>query len=321
MLYIGCDVGGTNIRSAVIDESGRILGEAKMRALMEKGAKVVLGQIVDSFREAISRAKAKKEDIRAVGIAMAGQHDSKAGICIFSPNFGWENVPVIPSLQEEFPVPMFLGNDVNLATLGEWKYGAGKGYKWVVMITLGTGIGGGAVLDGKLMLGATEMFAEVGHMTILPNGPRCGCGNHGCWEALAGRDAIVRRAVMKLQDGRKSSLLKIVDYNWRELTPEIIANEANRGDEVAKEVIEETGYWVGIGVANLINIFNPEVFIIGGRIAQAGELLFGAIERTVKARGLKASWGPCKIVPAALGDDAGVMGAVAFARQRLGEEL
>lgn len=319
MLYIGCDVGGTNIRSAVVDESGKILGDVRMRALMEKGPNVVLGQIADSFREALSRARAKREDIRAIGIAMAGQHDSKRGICIFSPNFGWENVPVISPLQKEFPVPMFLGNDVNLATFGEWKYGAGKGYKWMVMITLGTGIGGGAVLDGKLMLGTTEMFAEVGHMTILPDGPRCGCGNHGCWEALAGRDAIVKRAIKKLQAGRKSTLLGKVDYNWRELTPEIIAKEAEAGDEVARETIEETGYWVGIGVANLINIFNPEVFIIGGRIAQAGELLFGAIERTVKARGLSASWRPCKIVPAALGDNAGVMGAVAFAMERLGE--
>ncbi len=319
MLYIGCDVGGTNIRSAVVDEQGRILGDARLRALMEKGADFVLGQIADSFREALSRARAKRDDIKAVGIAMAGQHDSKAGVCIFSPNFDWENVPVISTLQKEFPLPMFLGNDVNLATLGEWKFGAGREYKWVVMITLGTGIGGGAVLDGKLMLGATEMFAEVGHMTILPDGPRCGCGNHGCWEALAARDAIVRRAVRKLQEGRKSTLSEVVNYNWRELTPEIIAKEANKGDEVARETIEETGYWVGIGVANLINIFNPEVFIIGGRIALAGELLLGAIERTVKARGLSASWQPCKIVPAALGDDAGVLGAVAFAMERLGE--
>lgn len=319
MLYIGCDVGGTNIRSAVVDENGKILGDARMRALMEKGANVVLGQIADSFREALSRAGAKRGDIRAIGIAMAGQHDSKAGICIFSPNFGWENVPVIPTLQEEFPVPMFLGNDVNLATFGEWKFGAGRGYNWVVMITLGTGIGGGAVLDGKLMLGATEMFAEVGHMTILPDGPRCGCGNHGCWEALAARDAIVRRAISKLQGGRKSTLSEVVNYNWRQLTPEIIAKEAEKGDEIARETIEETGYWVGIGVANLINIFNPEVFIIGGRIAQAGELLFGPIERTVKARALSASWQPCKIIPAELGDDAGVMGAVAFAMERLGE--
>lgn len=319
MLYLGCDVGGTNIRSAVVDESGKILGDARTRALMEKGEKVVLGQIADCFREAISRAGAKQEDIRAIGIAMAGQHDSKAGICLFSPNFGWENVLVVPPLQKEFPIPIFLGNDVNLATLGEWKYGAAKGYKWVVMITLGTGIGGGAVLDGKLMLGSTEMFAEVGHMTVFPDGPRCGCGNHGCWEALAARDAIVRRAIRKLQDGRKSSLSEVVDYDWRELTPEIIAKEANKGDEVARETIEETGYWVGIGVANLINILNPEVFIIGGRIAQAGELLFGAIERTVQARGLSASWRPCKIIPSALGDDAGVMGAVAYAMERLGE--
>ncbi|MBC7328214.1 ROK family protein [bacterium] len=320
MLYIGCDVGGTNIRTAVVDENGKILGDARMRALMEKGPNVVLGQIADSFREALSRAKAKREDVIAAGIAMAGQHDSKNGICIFSPNFGWENVPVIPPLQEQFPVPMFLGNDVNLAAFGEWKFGAGKGYKWVVMITLGTGIGGGAILDGKLMLGATEMFAEVGHMTILPDGPRCGCGNHGCWEALAGRDAIVRRAIQKLQTGRKSSLLEIKNYHWRDLNPEIIAKEAYKGDEVARETIEETGYWVGIGVANLINIFNPELFIIGGRIALAGELLFGAIERTVKARGLSASWGPCKIVPAALGDDAGILGAVAYAMDKLGEE-
>ncbi len=319
MLFIGCDVGGTNIRSAVVDETGRILGDSRLPTLVEKGPKFTLGQIADSFREAICKAKVKKEDIVAIGLAMAGQHDSKRGICLFSPNFGWENVEVVKPLQEEFPLPIFLGNDVNLATLGEWRFGAGKGYNWVVMITLGTGIGGGAILDGRLMLGSTEMFAEVGHMTIDPNGPSCNCGNFGCWEAFAGRDAIVRRAGKRLQEGKKSVLSQMVEGNWRHLTPEIIAKAAKEGDWVAIDVMRETGYYVGIGVANLINIFNPEIFIIGGRIAQAGEVLWEAIETTVKARALWASWRPCKIVPAGLGDDAGILGAAAFAIENLGK--
>jgi len=176
------------------------------------------------------------------------------------------------------------------------------------MITLGTGIGGGVIIDSELRLGSSEGFSEVGHMTVEPNGRLCGCGNHGCWEAMAARDAIIDRAARAIQTGRATSLAKY-GQKLTELTPEVISDAAKGGDAIAREVLDETGMYLGIGVANLIQLYNPEVFIIGGGIAQAGDLLFDPIRRTVNARAQMVPATTCKIVPAALGDDAGVIGA------------
>ena len=176
------------------------------------------------------------------------------------------------------------------------------------MITLGTGIGGSLIADGKLMLGSGEGFAEVGHMTVAPDGRLCGCGNHGCWEAMAGRDAIIERAWRALQTGHPSVLGDLADFDLNKITPALIARAANDGDALARGVLEETAMWVGIGVANLIQVYNPQVFIIGGGISQAGDLLFSAIQRTVNWRAQMVPACTTQIVPAALGDDAGIFG-------------
>jgi glucokinase len=312
--YLGADIGGTNIRVGVVDEGGRILGEARRPALAETGLRAAVDRTVEAMLEAVGTAGLSTRDITAVGAGVPGSHRSREGICIYSPNFAdSRGVPVLGPIKEALELPAFMLNDVAVQTLGEHRFGAGQGYSHVVMIALGTGIGGGAVIDGELRVGPTEGFAEVGHMTIDPNGHFCECGNQGCWEAHAGRDAIVRRAVARIQQGRQTAIAETVDYRLGSITPALIGRLADQGDEVALEVMAETGHYLGIGIANLIQLYNPEILVIGGGVAQAGRWLFEPIMRTVRARAHMVPASSCRIAPSQLGDDAGIIGASVLA--------
>jgi len=307
---VGVDVGGTNIRAGVITKDGKKLSEARRPAFADAGVNVTQKMICEAAEEAMELAGVERAELMGVGMGVPGRHDSKNGIVLYSPNFAgcWENIQLTDYIAKYFSCNVYMKNDVKTASMGEYYFGAGKGYNYIVMITLGTGIGGSLIYDGKLMLGAGEGFAEVGHHTVDPNGRLCGCGNHGCWEAMAGRDAIIERAYRAVQTGKETLLAEMVDYNLEKITPAILAQAATKGDTVAKSVLDETAYWVGIGVANLIQIYNPEIFIIGGGISQAGDLIFPAIRRTANWRGNMVPAKDVEIVPAKLGDDAGIFG-------------
>ena len=318
--YVGADIGATNIRAGVVDEAGRILGEARRPALAESGLRAAVGRAIEAIAEAVENAGLSLRDMLAVGLGVPGALRSREGICVYSPNFAdSRGVQVLKPIQDALALPAFMLNDVAVQTLGEHSFGAGRGHSHMVMITLGTGIGGGAIIDGELRLGPTEGFAEVGHMTIEPDGPFCGCGNRGCWEALAGRDAIVRRAITKIQQGTPTSIAEMVDYRLGSITPALIVRSAEQGDETAAQVLAETGYYLGIGVANLIQLYNPEVLVIGGGIAQAGRWLFDPIMRTVRARAHMVPASTCRILPAQLGDDAGIIGGSVLASRELAQ--
>ena len=319
--YVGVDIGGTNIRAGVVDESGHILGEARRPALAEAGLRAAVGRAIEAIEEAIENAGLTKREVLAIGAGVPGAHRSQEGICVFSPNFAdSRNVPVLPPIKEATGLPAFMLNDVSVTTLGEHRFGAGRGYSQMVMITLGTGIGGGAIIDGELRIGHTEGFAEVGHMIIEPDGPFCGCGNRGCWEALAARDAIVQRAITKIQRGRQTAIAEAVDYRLGSITPALIGRCADQGDEVAVEVLAETGYYLGLGIVNLIQVLNPQVLVIGGGIASAGRWLFEPITRTVLARAHMVPAATCRLVRAELGDDAGIIGGSVLASVELGRQ-
>jgi glucokinase len=306
---VGVDVGGTNIRAGVITREGKKLGEGRRPARAMEGIAVTLKMITETIEEALADAGVDRAGLMGIGMGVPGRHNSEEGLVYYSPNFaGWTNVQLLLPVEEHFGVACYMRNDVKTASMGEYYFGAGKGCSWVVMITLGTGIGGSLIANGKLMLGSGEGFAEVGHMTVAPDGRQCGCGNHGCWEAMAGRDAVIERAIRRLQTGQASTLGEMTKYDVTEITPARIAQAAQDGDALAREVLEETGMWVGIGVANLIQLYNPEVVIIGGGISQAGDLLFGHIRRTAHWRARMVPASTAKIVPAALGDDAGIFG-------------
>ena len=314
----GVDIGGTNVRAGILDREAHILRDARRPALAEAGMPKTIEQVADALREAMSDHGITPKDLAGIGMGVPGRHDSERGICLYSPNFANAyDVPVIAPIEKEFGVATYMLNDVKTATLGEHRFGAGRGARHMVMITLGTGIGGGVISDGELRLGSTEGFSEVGHMVIDVDGPECGCGDHGCWEALAGRDAIIERAAIKLQSGRRSRLAERVEFDVARITPALIAECANAGDELCLEVMAEIGHYVGVGLTNLIQLYNPEVLVVGGGIAQAGDVLLGVARRVVAARARMVPAGTARIVPAELGDDAGVVGASVLVMRRL----
>jgi len=306
---IGVDIGGTNVRAGLVSLKGQVLAEARGPARAAEGLGATVQEAGALVKALLAKQKIKAPQIGGIGIAIAGRHDSPKGVCLYSPNFaGPFPVPVGAPLEKALGIAIYMLNDVNTATLGEHRFGAGKGYDQMVMITLGTGIGGGAVIDGRLRVGYTEGFAEVGHMILDPEGPQCGCGNHGCWEALAGRDPIIKRAVFALQTGGPSALLKMAKGELKNITPALITKAASQGDELALQVLEEIAYWVGIGCVNLIQLYNPQVLVIGGGISGALPLMQPTIQRLVDSRAQMVPGKTCKIMPSTLGDDAGIIG-------------
>jgi glucokinase len=312
---IGVDLGGTNVRAALLDRAGEILAQARRPSLQDEPAAATLAQIAGACEEVIGAAGIPRAEILGAGVGLPGIMDSATGVCFWSPNFPhWKDVPIAEDLSGRLGLPVFILNDARCAALGELLYGAGRGVRNLVMITLGTGIGGAFVVDGRLLLGPSGSIGEVGHHTVDPNGRRCCCGNFGCWEAMCARDAIIERADRKLQAGRDSLLRRLAPREG--ITPELVSRAAAEGDALAREVLEEIGFYVGVGAANLINMLNPERFVIGGGIAQAGDLLLDPVRRTVESRAVPLQRQTAKIVPALLGDSAGVVGAAALVLDR-----
>ena len=317
---VGVDLGGTNIRAVLADIEGNLLCEARRSTPAHEAGSATVAKVAEAVEEALNSRGVSAAEVTGIGMGIPGIMDPEQGVVFWSPNFsGWrpEGEPIGVGVANATGLATFIINDARCAALGELRFGAGRGAKYMIMITLGTGIGGGIVLDGKVMLGPQGSIGEVGHHTVDPNGPRCGCGNFGCWEALANIKSIVDRCLRKLQAGRESSVTTLVGGDWSKITPAVIDKAADGGDAVAREVMDETGFWVGVGVSNLINILNPEIFVIGGGVAQAGDTLFDSVRRTVAARAVKLQASHCRIVSAELGDEAGVKGGIAMVLDRL----
>jgi len=234
-----------------------------------------------------------------------------------SPNLpGWYDVPLRGIVSEKYGVNTFLINDADAAALGEHRFGAGKGVNTLVYLTVSTGIGGGIIINGKLHTGLHGSAAEIGHMTIDVNGPKCNCGNVGCWETLASGTAMAKEAIRRVSQGERSSLTEIVDGKIENITAEEVSLAAQGGDWLALEVISKVATYLGIGMTNLVNIFDPEMIIVGGGLAKMGDLLLSPVRQLVRERAFTLSAQTVRIVPAQLGDDAGVLGAAAFAFQQ-----
>jgi len=318
---VGVDLGGTNVRAVLSDRSGKLIQDSRRPTLASSPPPVILGQVISTIYDAIQDGGARLDQVAGVGMGIPGIMDPDTGHVFWSPNFPtWsDDEPVGAQVEEQLGLATFIVNDARCAALGELHFGAGRGVRQMVMITLGTGIGGAIVYDGKLLLGPQGSIGEIGHQTIWPDGPRCGCGNFGCMEALCGIGAILDRCRRKLQAGRPSKLIDMCGGNLDAITPRMIDEAADEGDALAREVMDETGMWIGIGMANVINMFAPEVFVVGGGVAQAGDTILDPIIRTVKARAVARQCARCRIVPAQLGDNAGVMGAIQLVLQALGD--
>ncbi|MGQ9631504.1 MAG: ROK family protein [bacterium] len=310
---VGVDVGGTAIKAGIVDPQGKILemverdteADEEPRKTIERIGKLVL-------------ELTRETDAAGVGVGMPGLIDSKKGIVYTSPNLKmWRDVPLREMMESHTKLPVCVGNDVNLAALGEKMYGAGIGRENLILITLGTGVGGGLIINNKLYEGSSGIAGEVGHILVSESGPLCGCGNRGCLESHVGGPRIVERTVGLIRMGWKTSLAERTGGNLTEITPKMIFEEASKGDELARAVAEEVGHYIGIALADLINVFDPEIIIVGGGISAAGDILFSPIRRTVKLRSFVYTRRPIPIVPAKLGNRAGIIGAASLARVSL----
>lgn len=313
MEYIlGVDIGGTNlVVGAVRKDGSRILGLHTEPTGASHGADAVIERIVGMAKTTIAETRTAEPgaEVVGVGIGVPGPLDTKAGIVILTPNLGWVNMPVRDRIADRLELPASLDNDANCAMAGEWWIGAAQGARHAITFTLGTGIGGGIVVDGKLLHGASDVAAEIGHITIETNGRRCGCGNDGCLEAYASGPAIARRTLEAIEAGAESAIRLIVHGDLTQITAQTVYEAAAAGDPLALEVVQDTAKYLGVGVANLINILNPEVVVICGGVTQAGDRLFVPLKREVTRRAFRPAVQACRIVPGALPGTAGVVGA------------
>lgn len=307
-LTIAVDIGGTHIRTAVYThESITPLTHHRVRSLaLEPGVFDRLVQAVESVWP--------KEAVDAIGIASPGPLDPYTGTILSTPNIPeWKNFPVGPNLSKHFGVPVYLDNDANMAALAEWKYGAGQGHHDLVYLTISTGVGGGAISSDNLLQGFHGMGAELGHMIIDPNGPPCGCGGRGHIESFSSGPSIVRYVNEQLAVGIKSTLH--ADPN---LSAAQVAEAALQGDTLANDAFKRAGFYLGIGVANLLSAFDPSILIFGGGVSQVGDLLFKPFRESLQKHVLHPHYlDNLTISTAALGDDAGLLGALALARLAL----
>lgn len=305
---IGIDLGGTKISGALADLDGKILSQYTISTNAIEGEQAVLGRIIEVIEKVMLKAKKTNDDIKAIGIGSPGPLDARKGVIIVTPNLPFKNFALVKPIKDKFNIPTYLDNDANVAAIGEYMLGSGKGTKNMVYITVSTGVGGGAILDGKVYRGSTSNALEIGHTTILPDGPRCNCGNYGCLEALSSGTAIARQAKEAVESGIETSLNK-----YESLTSYEVFKEANTGDMVAKEILEKSFTYLGIGVANIITSFDPDMVVIGGGVSKGGQILFDLVQKEVDKRCFKTMSQHTKIAPAKLGTDAGVIGAVALA--------
>lgn len=304
---IGIDLGGTKIYTAVVDLEGNIISEKTVATNVVEGEEAVLGRIMGTVDTVLKDVNI--EDVKAIGIGSPGPLDVKNGVIINSANFpSFKNFNIVKPIKEKYNLPTFLDNDANVATLGEFMFGAGKGTENMVFVTASTGIGGGAVLNGRLYRGNTANALEIGHMTVMVNGPRCGCGNAGCAEALGSGTAIMKRAREAVNSNANTSL-----KNYSEVTSKEVFEEAAKGDRISKEIINTSLSYLGIAVANIVNIFDPEKVVVGGGVTNGGKIVFDKIQEEVDNRCLKAISENCVIEKAVLGGKAGVLGAAALA--------
>ncbi|MXY27277.1 ROK family protein [Candidatus Poribacteria bacterium] len=312
---VGIDIGGTKLATVVADNTGHILNKVRRPTLAERGPEYALQLLFDMVHETIELAGLARTTISAIGVSCGGPLDTKTGIVYSPPNLpGWDALPLKAKLESEFQIPVTIENDANASALAEYRFGGGRGYNAVLYMTMSTGIGGGIVLDGQVYHGANDSAGEVGHQILLPDGPLCGCGKRGCLEALCSGPAIARRAQAAVRNEKASAtaLLDLTGGRVEDVRSEHVLAAARRDDALALQLVEETGYYMGWGIANLVNILNPDIVLLGTIAIAAGDLLLDPIRKTVSEFAMTRPAEAVKIVPAELGEALGDLAAVAL---------
>jgi glucokinase len=314
---VGIDLGGTKIYAAVVDSKGRILGVGRKRTKAELGFDATVERMVACVKEAVIEAGVSFDKVIAVGVGSPGPLDLKKGSIIETPNLKWKDAPLKPSLKNALKRPIAIDNDGNVGLLGEYAYGAGHGARDMVGLFIGTGIGGGVIINGKVLHGFNENAGELGHMILDPDGPLCGCGNRGCLEAFASRLAIEREIRAAIAAGTASTIFEQVEKPEAPLRSKRLSEAYSVKDPAVVQAVERSARYVGYGVASLLNIFNPEVVVIGGGVVEAiGEAYVQLVNATASKNVFKIALRNVRIASAELKDDSAVLGAAMLAWQK-----
>jgi glucokinase-like ROK family protein len=308
---IGLEIGVGFISLIVTDFTTRIVARRYESTLDMEGPAAILERTLDLLRDAFRQYRQPDRPIFGIGVGVPGLVDTTSGLLLFAPNLGWENVALQEIIAREFPVPVRVANEANMAAFGESYFGDEQESRFLLYVSTGVGLGGGIVVDGQLLSGATGFAGEFGHMTVVPDGLPCNCGNVGCWETVATQQAVFRFVQAAAKAGRKTALTGIVSGDWRRLTIPAVVGAAQQGDAVAREALKETGHWLGIGIANLVNVINPRHVILGGPLSQAHAFLLPVIRETAERHALKWAMSGVTIGVAAHAADGAAMGGIA----------
>ncbi len=311
MYYIGVDLGGTNIAAGLTDESGRILAKGSVPTHREREYPEIIKDMADLILDLIKQEGMKPEAFESIGVGSPGVPDCKAGEIVYANNLRFRNVPLRKELQKYIDLPVYVNNDANIAAYAESVIGAAKGAKIAVAITIGTGIGGGVIIDGKIFSGFNNAASELGHMLLNMDGEKCGCGRNGCWEAYASATACIRQTKKAALENPDSLINKLVGGELEKIDAKTAFDAAKQGDVTAKQVVDQYIRYIGEGLATIVNVFQPEVIVIGGGVSKEGEFLLAPLRRFVTentfapAQNIKIA----ELRVAQMGNDAGIAGA------------
>jgi glucokinase-like ROK family protein len=308
---IGAEIGVDFISVIVTDFAAEVLWSHQEQTEAHSSRESIISRTLDVIKEGIEQTRGQCKAVLGLGLGLPGIVDVGSGTLLFAPNLRWRDVPLREILQAEFDFPIYVDNEANMATLGESYFGVARGARSVLYVSAGVGLGGGIVLDGRILSGTAGFAGEVGHMTMVIDGLECNCGNRGCWETLVSQEALYRRIRNEVASGKSTSLAPYVADKSEALTVPLIVEAARSGDKVALAALEETAYYLGIGLANLVNALNPEIVVFGGILSVANEFLMPVVNRIIKERALRWSFDSMQLLAAAHGVDACVMGGIA----------
>jgi len=306
---IGVEIEVTHITVGLMNVSGNLLAKIETPIDENHDTSKIMSIVISSIGKILRKAREKSLEIKGIGIGVMGIVEPESGVLRFSLHHHWRNLPIKSVVEEKFKIPVVVDNDSRAMTLGEYWFGAGQGVKNLVLINISDGIGSGVIIDGKLYYGTDGIAGEIGHASIDYKGSRCGCGNFGCLETFVSGLAITKRAKEAIKEGTKTIITELVGEQLEKITGEIVCEAAEKGDELGLKILRSAGEYLGVGIINVVNSFNPEMVIIGGRIIQKSKIIFELAKKVATERVLPITTNPVKIIPFFLGVNAGVMGA------------
>jgi len=314
MLYIGIDVGGMSIKAGLVDEEGNILFKHSCPTGVERGYVAVIRDIAQLGLATVEKAGRRMEEVKAIGIGIPGIMDQRTGIIPFCTNLAWHDVPIIEEMKQYTDLPVYVDNDATVAGLAESVKGVSAGTKNSVFITLGTGVGGGVVLNGKVFSGAHGVATEIGHMVTVAGGLPCTCGKRGCWERYASATALIRAGRVLCAENPNCPLMKHVDGDIRTITAKDVIDLAMDGDEDCVKIFDDYVYHLVVGLTNLINVYDPEIIVLGGGVSHCGDFLLNAVRALLPKYVFFKSMPYARVELARLTNDAGIIGAAMLGR-------